>query len=85
MKNKNKIAKLSRKRNRQIINMSKKKKRQNKKLRRNIIEPLKIDLGKTIQDCISKSDNKIILKYEGKDKGCEPEFGPVKSIIKKEK
>lgn len=76
MKNKmkNKIVKLSRKRNRQIINMSKKKKRQNKKLRRNIIKPLKIDLGKTIQNCISKSDNKIVKEYKGKDKGCNPEF-----------
>lgn len=74
MKNKNKISKLSRRRNRQIMNMSKKEKGKNKKLIRNLINPLKVPYGKTVQDCISKSDNKIVREYKGKDKGCEPEF-----------
>lgn len=39
-----------------------------------LLKPLQVPYGKTVQDCISKSDNKIIKKYKGKDKGCEPEF-----------
>lgn len=73
-KNRNRISKLSRKRNRQTMNMSKKRKRQNKKFTRAIVKPLQVPYGKTVQDCISKSDNKIIKEYKGKDKGCEPEF-----------
>jgi len=73
-KNRNRIPKLSRKRNRQIMNMSEKRKRQNKRFIKNLINLLKIPYGETIQDCISKSDNKIVREYKGKDKGCEPEF-----------
>ena len=49
-------------------------KTKNKKLIRNLIKPLKVPYGKTVQDCISKSNNRIVREYKGKDKGCEPEF-----------
>lgn len=55
------------------------------KFSKKISKTFPYDFSKIIQDYdIFKSGNKIIIKYKGKDKGCKPEFGPVKPIIKKE-